>query len=150
MNKYGRLAQRHWQRWLPTRYAQIQDLESFFTGLGDQIEDQVTQMAEASVRAEPEATDYLARVGQLNMARLAAEEAAMAQLAYLPPEPQTEGDQQDDQQDPPSRPGVDFQGMPTDRSHPLWEAEHDPEISPEAYRAMLRQWHQSRGQATTM
>lgn len=45
--------------------------------------------------------------------------------------------------------GVDFQGMPTDRSHPLWEAEHDPDVSPEAYRAMLRQWHQSRGQATT-
>lgn len=81
MNKYGRLAQRHWQRWLPTRYAQIQDPESFFTGLGDQIEDQVTQAAEASVRAQPEATDYLARVGQLSMARLAAEEAAMAQLA---------------------------------------------------------------------
>lgn len=140
MNKYGRLAQTHWSRWLPTRYAQIPDPESFFTDLGEQIQEQVIEVADAMSSQQAPEQQYLARVGQLNMARLAAEEQVMAEMAYLSPElPESP-----DPQAPPNQPSpvVDAQGMPTDRDHPLWEAEHDPEISPEQYRTMLRAFHQ--------
>ena len=35
MNRYGLMAQKHWVRWLPARYAQIEDPGSFFSELGD-------------------------------------------------------------------------------------------------------------------
>lgn len=143
MNKYGRLAQTHWSRWLPTRYAQIPDPESFFTDLGEQIQEQVSSTADAISSQQPPQTQYLARVGQLNMARLVAEEQVMGEMAYLTPEPGIEGDQETSE-GLPNQPSLvmDAQGMPTDLDHPLWEAEHDPEISPEQYRAMLRAFHQ--------
>ena len=34
MNRYGQLARRHWERWLPGQYAAIQDPDGFFTALG--------------------------------------------------------------------------------------------------------------------
>jgi hypothetical protein len=37
MNRYERMAQKHWRRWLPTRYREIPDPSSFFTTLGQQV-----------------------------------------------------------------------------------------------------------------
>ena len=38
MNQYGQMARRHWARWLPERFAAIENPEAFFTGLGEQAE----------------------------------------------------------------------------------------------------------------
>ena len=38
MNQYGEMARRHWARWLPGRFAAIENPEAFFTGLGEEAE----------------------------------------------------------------------------------------------------------------
>ena len=34
MNRYGLMARKHWARWLPERYAQIEDPEQLLLGWG--------------------------------------------------------------------------------------------------------------------
>lgn len=140
MNKYGQLALSHWQKWRPSAYSQIPDPETFFSDLGEQIETQVQEIEAATLANQPSQSDYLDRVGQLNMARLAAQEQVLAEMAYLPPEPGTDPSDPEDPQDP-SEALVDDEGMPTDRSHQLWEAQDDPEVSPEEFRTMLQTFH---------
>ena len=45
MNQYGQMARRHWARWLPGRFATIENPEAFFTGLGDEAEQKITALA---------------------------------------------------------------------------------------------------------
>jgi hypothetical protein len=45
MNRYGLMAQKHWARWLPTRYATIEDPGSFFSSLGKQVADRIDSLA---------------------------------------------------------------------------------------------------------
>ena len=45
MNQYGEMARRHWARWLPERFAAIENPEAFFTGLGDEAEQRITALA---------------------------------------------------------------------------------------------------------
>ena len=44
MNHYGVTAQRHWERWLPTRYAAIQDPDSFFSTLGEEVATRIADL----------------------------------------------------------------------------------------------------------
>ena len=45
MNRYGLMAQQHWARWLPARYAAIEDPDSFFSDLGNQAEARIGSLA---------------------------------------------------------------------------------------------------------
>ncbi len=45
VNQYGEMARRHWARWLPDRYAAIENPEEFFTSLGNQAEKKITTLA---------------------------------------------------------------------------------------------------------
>ena len=36
MNRYGAMARRHWERWLPGQYAVIEDPGGFFAALGEE------------------------------------------------------------------------------------------------------------------
>ena len=45
MNRYGLMAQKHWARWLPGRYSQIEDPDSFFSDLGTQAAQQIDQLS---------------------------------------------------------------------------------------------------------
>jgi Icc-related predicted phosphoesterase len=77
MNHYGTTAQRHWERWLPERYATIQDPGSFFLTLGEEVARQIADLALDLVGDDPPGEDYLVKVGRLNMARLQAEEIVL-------------------------------------------------------------------------
>ena len=119
MNQYGTTAQRHWARWLPERYAAIQDPVSFFSTLGEDVARQIADLTPELAGDDPPGEDYLVKVGRLNMARLQAEEIILPEQILLPPEPganQDTGDQ--DEQTPASQ-----QAAPliVDRSHPPWE-----------------------------
>lgn len=96
MNRYGAMAQSHWMRWLPSRYAQIQDTDSFFSALGSQVSDQIATL-ELDL-AEPDRPDveFLVRVGQRNMARLQAEEIVLRELVLLPAETSPDEDDSDE------------------------------------------------------
>ena len=45
MNYYGEMARDHWARWLPGRYAAIEDPGSFFSDLGSQAEERIDALA---------------------------------------------------------------------------------------------------------
>jgi hypothetical protein len=120
MNHYGTMAQRHWQRWLPTRYATIQDPDSFFSTLGEEVAQQIGDLGLDLAGDDPAGEGYLERVGQLNMARLQAEEIVLKERVLLDPEPGTDPDPQDlDEQSSPM--GERDRPLIVDRSHPLWE-----------------------------
>jgi len=119
MNHYGMTAQRHWQRWLPTRYAAIQDPDSFFSTLGEQVANRIADLTLDLAGDDPPAEDYLVKVGRLNMARLQAEEIVLREQVLLPPEPGADPDTDaPDEQTPGSQPATP---MIVDRSHPMWE-----------------------------
>jgi hypothetical protein len=97
MNDYGRRAMVHWRRWLPARYATIQDPEGFFSMLGRQAESQVLDVAEQLEGPDLPDVGYPEKVGRLNMARMQAEELVLREVILLEPE---KADTDDDQEDP--------------------------------------------------
>lgn len=86
MDTYGAAAQKHWKRWLPQRYSQIDHPETFFSELGEEIAERVDELSDAMAGEDPPGEDYLQKVGRLNMARLNAEAQALQELALLEPE----------------------------------------------------------------
>ena len=119
MNHYGATAQRHWARWLPERYATIQDPDSFFSTLGEEAAQQIADLTLDLAGDDPPGEDYLVKVGRLNMARLQAEEIVLREQVLLTPEPGADPDTGDEDEQVPAN----HSGTPTivDRSHPLWE-----------------------------
>ena len=120
MNHYGTMAQRHWQRWLPSRYATIQDPDSFFSTLGEEVAQRIGDLSLDLAGEDSAGEGYLEKVGRLNMARLQAEEIVLKEQVLLDPEPGADPEPGDlDEQNSP----VNEQGRPlvVDRSHPLWE-----------------------------
>ncbi|HEV2374076.1 MAG TPA: hypothetical protein VGS19_18205 [Streptosporangiaceae bacterium] len=114
MNQYGTMARDHWARWLPQRYTQIEDPDSFFSTLGEEVAHQVGDLTLDLAGNEPAGEDYLGKVRRLNMARLQAEEIVLKERVLLPPE---------SPEDQEKEPGAGMRSVPVvvDRSHPLWE-----------------------------
>ena len=142
MNHYGTMARRHWERWLPERYASIREPVSFFSALGEetarQIADLALDLALDLAGDDPPGEDYLVKVGRLNMARLQAEEIILPEQILLPPEPGAShepGDQDPGEPADRSEPAAGQPGWPVivDRSDPMWEqvnAEQEELASP--------------------
>ena len=95
MNKYGRMAIRHWEKTDPDRFQQIpeSDRETFFTELGERAEMEIQQLQDQLAGPDPAGESYLEKVGRLNMARLQAEERVLAELILIPPPTSSEQDE---------------------------------------------------------
>lgn len=89
-NRYGRMAEKHMARYLPTRYAQIPNPAAYFSELGEQVAHRVEGLARtlgtSPTPASSEEEAYLDRRGSMNMARLRAEEVVLAEMVFLAPE----------------------------------------------------------------
>lgn len=87
-NRYGRMAEEHMRRYLPSRYAAIGDPTSHFTDLGELVAQAVEETTRALLEAEGPSTgqNFEERRGLANMARLRAEEAVLAEMVLLTPE----------------------------------------------------------------
>ena len=96
MNRYGRIARDHWERWAPSRYAALEDPSAFFTELGEQIEAEVAELATHLAGPDPAGEEYLAKVGRLNAARSQAEERVLRELAYVDEETNAASDETTD------------------------------------------------------
>ena len=83
LNKYGARAQDHWARTDPARYAAIPNPLEFFRDLGEQVSQEVDDLARTFAGPDPPGEDYLAKVGRLNMARLRAEEKVLSELVLI-------------------------------------------------------------------
>jgi hypothetical protein len=92
MNHYGMMARQHWARWLPRRYSQIQNPNSFFSTLGEEVSQAIAALAPEIAGGGPPGETYLARVGRLNAARRQAEETVLKELVLLDPEPEVSED----------------------------------------------------------
>ena len=100
MNRYGLMAQKHWARWLPARYASIEDPASFFSDLGNQVVERIDALALSLAGDDQPGEGYLGKAGRLGQARHQAEEIVLADMVLLDPEPGTE----DDPPGPPAQP----------------------------------------------
>lgn len=98
MNRYGRQAETMWKQACPGRYAELEDPEAFFTGLGEQAMEMVLELEVRIAGPDVPGEGYLEKVGRLNAARNQAEEIARAEILAPPEteEPETEDEDPDD------------------------------------------------------
>ena len=94
MNQYGEMARRHWARWLPERFAAIENPEAFFTGLGEETEQRITALAWDLAGDDPPGEEYLDKAGRLGEARHRAEQIVLTENILLPPEPGADPDEE--------------------------------------------------------
>lgn len=125
MNRYGRLAQDHWTKWRPNQLRQIPDPEEYFTTLGEEVEQQVEELAATLAGDDPGGEDYLEKLGRLRMARLNAESQVLAEMVLLPPEP---GHPQAETDDTPTwPPSTEWLPLVLTPDHPRYhELDDDP------------------------
>ncbi len=90
MNRYGEMARRHWARWLPGRYAAIEDPEAFFSDLGHEAGERLSALACELAGDDQPGEGYLGKAGRLGEARHRAEQIVLAEMILLEPEPGTE------------------------------------------------------------
>ena len=90
LGTYGEMAAKHMQRWQPTAYASIPLMkrESYFLELNEAVVEAI-RCREHSLRppASLAQNNHQEYVAQINMAHLMAEEAVLAEMVLLPPEP---------------------------------------------------------------
>lgn len=116
MNRYGVMAQSHWARWLPRRYATISDPDSFFSTLGLETARQIDELAAELAGEDQPGEGYLEKAGRLTAARSQAEEIILPQRVLLPPE--SEMGEDPEENDPATAGGE--RPLVIDRSHPMW------------------------------
>ena len=98
MNQYGIEAKAYWKRWLPARYAALPFPDTYFTVLGEQVEQQAGDLWDDLVRRDeaPEQETHEERAGRLQLLKEEAIRAVMDDLVRLPPEPGTGSDPKED------------------------------------------------------
>ena len=77
MNKYGLLAQRHWERHRPNDLAGMRDQDRFFAELGEQISYQVAERAKQLEGGVQPGEPYAAKAARLRATRQSAEEQVL-------------------------------------------------------------------------
>ncbi len=90
MNRYGLMAREHWERWLPVRYAAIEDPDSFFSDMGNRVAERIDQLARQIAGDDQPGEGYLGKAGRLGQARQQAEEIVLTETVLLQPEPGAE------------------------------------------------------------
>jgi hypothetical protein len=96
MNHYGQMAKDHWERWLPSRYAEIPDPEYYFRSLGEQVTNQIAELWPQLAGDDPPYEGYLDKVGRLNAAKQQAEEIVLREEVPLEPEPGADPDEMEE------------------------------------------------------
>ena len=116
MNRYGLMAQRHWEQWLPQRYATIGEPDSYFSTLGQEVAQRIEDLTVELAGDDRPGEEYLAKAGRLTAARSRAEEIVLPERVLLAPEPESSEDPEDSSPLPASL------ALPevVDRSHPAW------------------------------
>lgn len=83
MTHYQTLAQTHWERYAPTRVANLPDPTLFFQELGAQVHQQVTELAASLAGPDLPQETTLQKAGRLNAARMQAEEVVLTELVWI-------------------------------------------------------------------
>ena len=135
MNSFGQQVQQHWKTWLPTRYSEIENPETFFAQVGEQIAEQVLEQSGDLMRMS-----YLDRVGRLNAIEKSARESVLSEW-LLEPETSPDENEVESSMSEAEMPFMDEMGMPVDRTHPLWEmSAEDHPSTVEEFKAARKAW----------
>lgn len=86
MNKYGAMAQKHMQDFLPEALAQIENPQEHFEALGVEVASRIVDLSMQLEGPDLPGEEYLAKVGRLNAVKKQAEELVLTHLVWLPPE----------------------------------------------------------------
>lgn len=114
MNEYGWMALGHWRRWLPQRYSQIEDPNSFFSTLGDQVATRIADLTLDLAGEDLPGETFMQKQGRLNNAALRAREMVLPEMVLLEPEA--------DEDDPePQQTAAEWVPMREDPNHPWWQ-----------------------------
>ena len=127
MNDYGRMALDHWRRWLPQRYSQIEDPNSFFSTLGDQAAKRIADLTLDLAGEDPPGEAFMDKLGRLNNAAQRAREMVLPEMVLLAPETDDDDPEPETQQ-----PAAEWVPMREDPNHPWWQqamAEEDTRLS---------------------
>lgn len=88
MNQYGRQIQQHWINHRPIEMSQLTDPTEFFTEQGElaaqEIEQRAQQLQTQHAAEQPPGESYLALLGQLNTARMMAEDEVLRTWLTVP------------------------------------------------------------------
>ncbi|MEY9210586.1 TnpV protein (plasmid) [Thermobifida halotolerans] len=89
MNEFGRMAWEHWKKHRPLSLARIpeQEREEFFTALGQEVAEELEQRWTGLAGDDLLGETMEQKEGRLNMARLQAREAVLAEMVFLPEDP---------------------------------------------------------------
>jgi hypothetical protein len=83
VNRYGAQAQRHWQQNFPDRIRELEDAETFFTQLGEDVSETIETMARTLAGAQPPGEGFMQRLQRLNTARAMAESHVLREMVLL-------------------------------------------------------------------
>lgn len=137
-NRYGAMAQQHWAQFLPNRYQAIENPDSFFSRLGQEVADEIEETAQQLAGTDQPDEGYLGKLGRLNAARSQAQEKVLAERVLLPAEPGSERDETppEERQTPPEDEAaypepttMSSEPIPVmeDPSHPYWQTVREQE-----------------------
>lgn len=118
--QYAAQAEKHWQEYLPDRYASIpeSDRSSFFSTLGEQAASQIEELTREIAGPDVPGEGYLDKLGRLNNARMAAQEVVLPQLILIDPDQTDLPENAAELATPASDPWVP---MVEDPDHPYWQ-----------------------------
>lgn len=94
MNKYGQLLRRQWGIADPRFVESLDDPTEHFSQLGEQVQNEISELLPTLEGTDPAGETYLQKVGRLNAARLQAEEIVLAE--YQPPSNSSDPSQTED------------------------------------------------------
>jgi len=141
MNWYAELALSYFARWLPQWYEQIDDPDSYFAALGEELARRADEFADELAGQAGPGEGYLVQAGRLMAARAQAIEIVLRERVFLPPEsadgddPDEDDPDEDDPDEDDAPPRSEERPMVVDRNHRSWaevnaeqqERAHDPE-----------------------
>jgi len=102
LGPYGEMAAKHMRRWQPTAYASIpvQERESYFLELNEAVAEAIRGREHSLMPpARLAQDDHQEYVAQLHMSHLMAEEAVLAEMVLLAPEPGPLGEEDEPAKD---------------------------------------------------
>lgn len=83
MNRYGAQALAHWQRTFPQRVQDLEDPETFFAQLGDDVSAAIQELARTLAGPQPPGEGYLQRLTRLNTAHAMAESHVLREMVLV-------------------------------------------------------------------
>lgn len=113
--------------------------------MGESIADRVQALELALRGPDPEGESFMSRLGRFNMARLQAEEATLAEML---PDPDSDGQEEDDVIMSDSSMVTEWIPLVEDPTHPWWTAERQRLEEDELRRQEAEAWEREHPPAT--